>query len=157
MVHLTRWTTHHFPVTEELISPKVWLQIMTILVPYSTLTSSGYTTGSYVQVKEFYLHGLIRSLLPAIKFDEIWYLKRYRDIADALESGELASARDHYMTVGYFENRFPREITVQERWYLNAYDDVAEALQRGKFENAQQHFEKDGFTEGRLPFSGWQL
>lgn len=127
------------------------------LVPYSTLTGSGYGNGPYVQVVEPHLHNLLRKLIPTIHFDEAWYKKRYSDIAEAVETGQLQSAHEHYVAVGYFENRFPRFVVADSKWYLETYPDVADAVQRGKFVDAQEHFEKDGFREGRLPFSGWNL
>jgi hypothetical protein len=61
------------------------------------------------------------------------------------------------MTSGYFENRFPHAIDIDEGWYLAEYPDVAEAIRGGAVASAKQHFEKDGFKEGWLPRPGWSL
>jgi hypothetical protein len=110
-----------------------------------------------VEVSETRFHELIRSILPSIEVDEAWYRKRYRDVDQAVKDGQIKSAKEHYLLVGYFENRIPRLIRVNEEWYLRAYPDAADAVNRGRFDSGQEHFEKYGFNEGRSPYEGWTL
>ncbi|MGC1296606.1 MAG: hypothetical protein WA869_16340, partial [Alloacidobacterium sp.] len=79
------------------------------------------------------------------------------DVDAAIRSGEMKTAREHYVRAGYFENRIPRPCPVDETWYLNEYPDVAEAIRFGHFFSAEQHFELAGFGEGRLPHPNWTL
>ena len=61
------------------------------------------------------------------------------------------------LNYGYFENRLPFPIVVDEPWYLKEYPDVAQAVQRKKFKSAQKHFELEGFREGRFPYKSFAL
>jgi hypothetical protein len=94
---------------------------------------------------------IIKMLLRGIAFDENWYLTKYPDVAAAVSSGLVKSARQHFLDVGYFEGRRPQEFEVDEAWYLANYPDVAEGLGRGEIKSAHQHFNEHGYEEGRLP------
>ncbi len=95
---------------------------------------------------------LLRQVIVGVEVNEQWYLNRYQDIAEAIESGTVKSARLHFVNDGYFEGRLPFPIVVDERWYLAANPDVAESIRKGVVDSAQDHFNKDGYREGRLPF-----
>lgn len=125
--------------------------------PYSYLMSGNDTDGHYVELLETKLLGLLQRMLAFVEIDEAWYRITYRDVDEAIRAGRLASAREHYITSGYFENRFPFAIDVNEAWYLAEYPDVAEAIRTGAVSSAAQHFESNGFKEGRLPRPGWSL
>ncbi len=94
---------------------------------------------------------VLRLLLAGIDIDETWYLAQNPDIAQAVESGTIKSARQHFVEHGYFEGRPPFHIVVDEQWYLLQNPDVAESVRSGTVESAQRHFELDGYREGRLP------
>jgi len=98
-----------------------------------------------------FLSILIR-LISDIDIDETWYLSRYDDVAEAIAAGRLKSAKEHYITAGFFEGRQPYQILVDERWYLKNNPDVAENLRLGLIASAQAHFDENGYNEGRLPF-----
>ncbi|HUN39743.1 MAG TPA: hypothetical protein VMU81_05595 [Acetobacteraceae bacterium] len=95
---------------------------------------------------------LVRALLACVQVDEAWYLNTYADVAQAIEEGKVANARDHFINDGYFEGRWPFAIVVDERWYLAQNPGVAEYIRSGQLRSAQQHFDHDGYREGRLPF-----
>lgn len=95
---------------------------------------------------------LIGSLLEATPFDEVWYKEKYPDVEQAIAAGTVLSAKDHYLTNGYFEGRWPGPIRVDESFYMSTYPDVAEGIEFGEIELAQMHFEQYGFMEGRLPY-----
>ena len=86
-----------------------------------------------------------------VAFDEKWYLTRYPDVASAVTTGIFKSGRQHFIEVGYFEGRRPREFEVDEKWYLETYPDVAEGLGKGVIKSARQHFNEHGYDEGRFP------
>ena len=98
------------------------------------------------------LTALLQTLLHDIEIDEAWYLKRYPDVAEAIAQGPIASAREHFLTNGYFEGRMPFPVKVDEAWYLAQNPGVAEYIARGDLESAQQHFDDHGYREGRRPF-----
>ena len=91
------------------------------------------------------------------EFDEHFYINTNGDIREALESGAIASAADHYFATGYFEGRAPKFLMVDERFYLKNNPDVAEAIKKGLVRTAQEHFEYAGFREGRIPYEGFSL
>ncbi len=105
-------------------------------------------TGSY----EDFIN-LIRRLIAGIRVDDAWYRTRYPDIDEAIKSGIVRSAQEHFVTDGYFEGRLPFPIRVDERWYLEQNSGVGDFVRQGKLESGQQHFEDNGYLEGRLPFS----
>jgi len=95
---------------------------------------------------------LIRTLLQGIDVDEQWYLEQYPDVAEAIRTGIVASAKEHFLNDGYFEGRIPFLIKVDEKWYLEQNPGVAEYIRRGDLQSAQQHFNENGYREGRKPF-----
>jgi 3-phytase/alkaline phosphatase D len=79
------------------------------------------------------------------------------DIAEAIRSGIVENAKDHYITYGYYEHRMPYEIEVAEDWYLAQYPDVKEAVRKGLFPSGHDHYYMVGFKEGRLPHANFSL
>lgn len=100
---------------------------------------------------------LLRAALQNVPLDEAWYLGKYSDVSPAIDEGKVASAKNHYITVGYFENRLPFAIKVDDNFYLENNSDVAAALEAGGFKTAQEHFDLYGFAEGRVPYAGFSL
>jgi hypothetical protein len=96
---------------------------------------------------------ILRMLISGIEVNEEWYLKEYEDIAEAVRSGKVESAQQHFMDDGYFEGRLPFPMPVDERWYLGQYPDVAESIRNGVVTSGEQHFAEDGYREGRLPYA----
>lgn len=95
---------------------------------------------------------LIRLMIGGVEVDEAWYRQQYEDIAQAIQTGAVASAKQHFLDDGYFEGRLPFEIKVDEDWYQREYPDVAESVRTGVVASPQVHFDEDGYREGRLPF-----
>jgi len=121
------------------------------------MSDAGTNDGHYVELLESRLRELLNRVVVQITVNEKWYLATYPDVAAAVESGALKSARDHYIAAGFFENRMPLPVEVDEPWYVKEYPDVAEAIKAGAFANGTQHFARNGFQEGRLPSPGWSL
>jgi hypothetical protein len=117
------------------------------LVSFADVKGELTVSASYTQFAE-----LIRTLLQGIDVDEAWYLQQYPDVADAIQKGIVASAREHFLNDGYFEGRLPFQIMVNEAWYLEQNPGVAEYIKRGDLISAQQHFNDNGYREGRRPF-----
>ncbi len=97
------------------------------------------------------LQAVIRLLLLGIKVNEAWYLSAYPDIAEAMASGVISSAKSHFVETGYFEGRLPFPLEVNEEWYCSEYPDISEAINRGEVKSATVHFQEFGYQEGRLP------
>ena len=108
-------------------------------------------------IERNFLVSIMAKRLATIQFDEAWYLSKYPDVKDAVRRGIVASARDHYVTHGFYEHRMPVAIQVNEKWYLEAYPDIAEAIRAGVYKSAQAHFDQAGFREGRLPYPNFQF
>jgi hypothetical protein len=115
------------------------------------------TRTQYVAVDKEHLVDFLKPTLRTIYVDSDWYLLNNPDIAEAIQSGIVANAEDHYVTYGYYEHRIPYEIKVEEDWYLTQYPDVKEAVQKGLFASAHGHFYTVGFREGRLPHAHFSL
>jgi hypothetical protein len=97
------------------------------------------------------LKELIVRCLAHLEFDEHWYVSKYPDVKEAWEKGQIKDLREHFLTSGYFEGRFPNELAVDEKWYLDKYEDVRDAIASGKAASAAQHYFKNGQFEGRSP------
>jgi hypothetical protein len=95
---------------------------------------------------------MLRRLIADVPVDEAWYLKRYPDIADAIDRGIVNSAKSHFVSDGYFEGRMPFPVNVDERYYLMQNPGVADHVRKGLLKSGQQHFDENGYSEGRLPF-----
>ena len=117
----------------------------------------GNEGGRYIEVAEDKFHKLLKLILESIHVDEDWYRQTYSDVEEAIQNGQVGSARDHYMEAGFFEDRFPHWIVVDASWYLKNNPDVVDAIKSGKIASAEEHFQRAGFKEGRLPFPGWSL
>lgn len=127
------------------------------VVPYAVLLKQiGLTgeprDGERVELTRDQILALIRKLLVSIPVDEVWYKSIYQDVEQAIQSGAVKSAKEHFVSNGYFEGRLPSRIVVDERFYMSRYPDVAEGIDDGEINSAQEHFESHGFTEGRIPF-----
>ena len=124
---------------------------------YGYVLEDGVGGERVIEVCERRLREILKPLIMGIDVDEDWYLLVNQDVKRAVQEGVFASAKDHYVVSGYFENRPPRHFVVDEAWYLATYSDVRDNLNVKLFSSAQQHFDEYGFREARLPFSGWRL
>jgi hypothetical protein len=99
--------------------------------------------------------GLFRFLMQLAiangDFNEAGYLEANPDVAEAVKSGEIESARLHYIGFGYFEGRQGATPDVDERWYLRSYPDVGAAVRAGRLASGREHFSIIGAQEWRSP------
>ena len=95
---------------------------------------------------------LLKLMIGGLEVDETWYSRSYDDIGQAIRTGTIRSAQEHFVNDGYFEGRLPFPIRVDEAWYLRQYPDVADGIRKGLLTTAQEHFDLSGYKEGRLPF-----
>ena len=110
-----------------------------------------------ITVVETRLKEIMAEWLRDVEVDEDFYRATYLDVNEKINCNEISSARAHYTSDGYFEDRWPRPILVDEGWYIDQYADVKAALDAGTFISGTQHFKLAGFKEGRLPHEGWNL
>lgn len=115
------------------------------------------STTSYLAVDRHFLIEALSAYVRRVRFDSVWYLSRYPDVAAAIAGKVVTDGQDHYVRFGYWEDRMPYPIQVDEAWYLQAHRDVAEAIRRKTVRSAQEHFERVGYHEGRLPYPGFEL
>lgn len=95
---------------------------------------------------------ILRMMISGVELDEAWYLREHEDIAAAVASGAVASAKQHFVDDGYFEGRLPFPMPVDEKFYMEQNPDVADSVRKGIVSSGQQHFTEDGYREGRLPY-----
>jgi hypothetical protein len=115
---------------------------------------------SQLSVKQFGFTNLINldgAQASSDFFDERYYLSKYDDVAQAVNSGGLSSGYDHFVTLGQQEGRSPSPFYdyrfFDERYYLSQYGDVAQAVRDGGFTSGYHHFVTFGRKEGRNPIA----
>jgi hypothetical protein len=129
----------------------------TYVIPFNALlhqvgVPDHFQHDGHVELTHEQLRTLIQKLLLSIPVDEKWYITTYPDVEQGIQSGTVKSAKDHFVSNGYFEGRLPAKIVVDEDFYISKYPDVAEGIDEGEIHSAQEHFESHGFGEGRMPF-----
>lgn len=134
---------------------------MKMLTQYARLTLAQKVReeqyGREIVVAKDLFYDLMSEILKAVPLDESFYLKNNPDVSEAVAKGKIASAREHFVRFGYFEDRMPRRILVDPDYYVAANPDVAEAIAGGALSSPQEHFEKYGYREGRLPSPDWVI
>lgn len=125
--------------------------------PYdAVLRSAGTTREELKDANEVTIPmGLFKFLMQLAvangDFNEAGYLAANPDVAEAVKSGEIESARLHYIGFGYFEGRLGATPDVDERWYLRCNPDVGAAVKSGRLTSAREHFAMAGAAEWRSP------
>lgn len=76
-------------------------------------------------------------------------MKKNSDIKEAIGAGDIRSAAEHFISHGFFENRPPSDVTIDEADYFEKYPDVMEAVNKGDIESATEHWLRFGRFEGR--------
>jgi hypothetical protein len=94
---------------------------------------------------------IIRRIIVAVPVDAAWYSGLYPEVAVAVSNGRFRSAREHFVLSGYFENRLPYDMRLNEDWYVNAYSDLQAAKRLNPSFRATNHFIHAGYKEGRRP------
>lgn len=79
-------------------------------------------------------------------FDEDYYLKTSKDVARLVETGRLASGRDHYITHGFSEGR--RCFPFDADWYRSEYPDAQMEVEQGEYESLLHQFVLSGAARG---------
>jgi len=94
------------------------------------------------------------------EFDEVLYLRANPEVSELLERGTVASALDHWQTVGVIEHACGRrrsgfydyDLVYDEDAYLRDNEDVAAAVRAGDYRDGYEHWIRFGrkeFAEGR--------
>jgi hypothetical protein len=110
-----------------------------------------------VAVSPDLMTALLKTLASTIVVNQAWYCEVNPDIARAIAAGLFKDAQHHYIEFGYFEDRLPRFINVDDDYYRAENQDVAAGIASGEIPSSQWHFEQHGFREGRSPSRGWTL
>jgi hypothetical protein len=124
--------------------------------PYTTLLSSlGVTQEQLdkqpeVTVSAKLLKLLIQAAVVASDVDESGYVNANPDIREALTKRTIASARQHYVSTGYFEGRWGG-VRIDDAWYLKTNPDVAQAVRTRGVASATEHYFSSGAAEFRAP------
>ncbi|WP_102957736.1 hypothetical protein [Mangrovicella endophytica] len=102
-----------------------------------------------VVVSGRFLKFLLTTLVADMPFDEAFYKATYPDVVAGIANGSVRSAREHFISRGYFEGRRACRYAVDRAWYLGNYPDLAAAYARGKLSDLDRHFDETGQYEGR--------
>lgn len=126
------------------------------MIPYSCLIDSlasvpDTLAGQARPAPHPLLTFLLTHYLQHQPFDEKTYLQTNPDVADALRAGTICSAKHHYVTQGYWEEREGAGPSFSEEWYLAQNPDVAAAVRRGDYPSGALHYQRYGRREGRCP------
>lgn len=92
---------------------------------------------------------ILHLIAAALPFDDDFYREQYPDVDEAVKSGEVPSARTHFIQEGYLEGRLAVKPEVDERFYVDTYPDVAVAIQNQQIVSAYEHYIRYGHNEGR--------
>lgn len=111
--------------------------------------SDGVMNGSTVTIPTEFFRFLMSSWLLRDEVDEAAYRKYNRDVDAEIKAGKLASAKEHYVQNGYYEDRAPRVYAIDADWYRRRYPDVAFAEKKAIVKDPQHHFNSTGRVEGR--------
>jgi len=83
-----------------------------------------------------------------IEFDEVWYLEKYPDVAQAVQNGDLPSGRVHYLRYGRDEERLG--FAFDPDWYAATYPLVAAEAGDADPLVLRQHYLNAGRFRGYL-------
>lgn len=121
---------------------------LNILMTLRRLALLGKSDGKEVVIPKAALRDLVKLALHD-RFDEAWYLDKYKDVAEAVRKGAIASGFEHYASAGIYEGRIPYPFAIDEADYLARHRDVARSLAKGPYASAAEHFYAVGFLENR--------
>ena len=82
-------------------------------------------------------------------FDEAAYLARYKDIADAVAAGDVASGWAHYDAHGRGEGRIGSNFDAA--FYLRSYPAALRDVEAGLARDARDHYRRFGKARGYVP------
>lgn len=104
-----------------------------------------------IQIPVSFLNFLLLAVVRHGEFNEAGYLAENPDVAAAIRARKLTDAKEHYLSVGFFEGRRGALPAVDEDWYRKMNPDVANAVRNGDLESAQEHYDLIGAEEFRPP------
>jgi hypothetical protein len=129
----------------------VYIPPLNAFLQNMNLSPEEFDTADQVTVPATLFRFMLQLLAAAGSFNEADYLRDNPDVADAVEAGQIRTARLHYIGFGYFEGRRGATPQVDDAWYRAMYPDVDEAIRNGQIESAAEHFFQTGAAEGRSP------
>lgn len=94
------------------------------------------------------LHKTLAAMISDAFQDE-WYVDKYPDVGQAVDSGIVGSALMHFVESGMYEKRLPFDLDLDVDAYIRNHPDVQDGIKDGYFASAQAHFEQVGLYEGR--------
>ncbi len=110
----------------------------------------GYDKGyEDVAVSRAGLTLLMQRYVARFPLDEVWYRAVNPDVDDAIRSGAIASATEHFVSQGYLEGRAYCPADFDETAYLELNPDLRAAREDGMSPDLRVHFVRSGHAEGR--------
>ena len=96
------------------------------------------------------LKAILELWAKSADFDEKFYMSYYPDVADAVKSGLVSNARNHFIKYGYCEGRLPNLRGFKPGNYLKANNEILNDLGRNPSKKKLiDHYVYVGFKEGR--------
>jgi len=89
-------------------------------------------------------------LRTSLYFDHAWYLRRYPEVARAVQAGHWKCALHHYLCNDHPQDFDPSE-HFSEQFYLDQDAGLRDAIAKGHFRNGYAHFLLHGAQELRRP------
>jgi len=128
-----------------------------LIPPYNAVLRALGTTPqelenqSEITVPSKLLKFLLKIAVVSGDFNENGYLAANPDVATAVRQKMIPSARDHYVTTGYWECRRGATPDVDENWYRKSNPDVAAAIRNKTVTSVSEHYLLTGVEEFRSP------
>jgi hypothetical protein len=104
--------------------------------------------------KDLFFQILIAAIHESPHFDDQYYLSKNPDLKNSMFA---KNPRLHYALSGYFENKSPGPLKINDDYYLKSNADVRNAVLSGKVKNLQLHYDANGFKEGRNPVDNFAI
>jgi hypothetical protein len=115
------------------------------------LSAEEFASADQITVPADLFKFMLQLLAAGGSFNEAGYLRNNPDVAEAVKSGQIRTARLHYVGFGFIEGRSGATPEVDEAWYRETYPDIDHAIQSGHVQSADEHFSQTGAAEGRSP------
>ena len=110
----------------------------------------GYDKGyEDVAVSRAGLTLLMQRYVARFPLDEVWYRAVNSDVDQAIKSGAIASATEHFVNQGYLEGRAYCPADFDETAYLDLNPDLHAAHEDGIISDLRVHYVRSGYAEGR--------
>tara|TARA_B100000900_G_scaffold382173_1_gene369180 strand:- start:5723 stop:6193 length:471 start_codon:yes stop_codon:yes gene_type:complete len=86
-------------------------------------------------------------LMHDVFFDPKFYFDSNNDLHEFYDESDHVGLKNHFISSGWEEGRFPFKVSVDKFFYIETYPDV-----KNYAGSSEEHFLAHGYKEGRLPY-----